>query len=134
MVYIDDVYVKKRVEEKKKQMKRERWKEPIRQSGIRPPLRRRATEGRQSFVIKRLFQSTIYNGLFLLPSRFLFSSSRGQQLLTGQIFRSAAYMTDDVCPLPLSVLNHPRSFCSLSHRGNERKEMGRNSRLCWPIN
>ena len=66
----------------------------------------------------------------LLGIFFFFFFFLGRDLLTEQIFRSAAYMTDDVCPHPLSALNHPKvEWGGGEERQNERKEMGRNSRL-----
>ncbi len=104
-----------------------------------PPLDADATERRQSFVIKRYssrrrFTTACFVAVFVMWFLvcwvfFFFFFLLGRDLLTGQIFRSAAYMTDDVCPHPLSALNHPKVEWGGEERQNERKEMGRNSRL-----
>lgn len=113
-----------------------------------PPLHADATERRQSFVIKRYssrrFTTACFVAVFVmwfLLLLFFFCVCEcvlGRDLLTGQIFRSVAYMTDDVCPHPLSALNHSRAERGKNKEQNKtthkkkkngKEEMGRNSRL-----
>ena len=115
-------------------------REPIRQSGIRPSTQTLQSAGNRlsSSVIpvddlqRLVLLPFLLCGFWFVGYFFFFFFFLGRDLLTEQIFRSAAYMTDDVCPHPLSALNHPKvewGGGGGEERQNERKEMGRNSRL-----
>ena len=91
-------------------------REPIRQSGIRPSTQTLQSAGNRlsSSVIpvddlqRLVLLPFLLCGFWFVGYFFFFFFFLGRDLLTEQIFRSAAYMTDDVCPHPLSALNHPK--------------------------